>query len=177
MHVPLTVGDFLERAAWVHGDRVAVVDEPGVPGALGPMTYAEMHARARGMALALDALGTGHGDRVAVVTPNSARMLVAFFGVSGFGRVLVPVNFRLNAEEVGYIVEHSGATVLLVDPELEASLAGVSAKVRIVLDGKQDAQLFAPAPPGTEPAPWPGDEAATCSINYTSGTTARPKGV
>ncbi|HLN40901.1 MAG TPA: AMP-binding protein, partial [Acidimicrobiales bacterium] len=133
MHVPLTIGDFLERAALVHGaDRVAVVDEPGVAGSLGAITYAEMHDRARGMALALDAMGVAHGERVAIVSPNSARFLISFFGVSGFGRVLVPVNFRLNADEVAYIVEHSGASVLLVDPELEGPLAGVSAKVRML---------------------------------------------
>jgi len=177
MHVPLTVGDFLERAALVHGERVAIVDEPGVPGSLGTVTYTEMRDRARGLALGLDTLGVGPGERVAVVSPNSGRMLVAFFGVSGTGRVLVPVNFRLNADEVGYIVEHSGASVLLVDPELRDSLAGVSAKVRLALDGEEDAELFAPAPPGAEPEPWEGDETATCSINYTSGTTARPKGV
>ncbi len=178
MHVPLTIGDFLERAALVHGaDRVAVIDEPGVAGSLGAITYAEMHDRARGMALALDAMGVGHGERVAIVSPNSARFLISYFGVSGFGRVLVPVNFRLNADEVQYIVEHSGASVLLVDPEIEPALAGVSAKVRMLLDGEEDAELFAPAPPGAQPARWEGDEAATCSINYTSGTTARPKGV
>jgi acyl-CoA synthetase (AMP-forming)/AMP-acid ligase II len=177
MRVPLTVGDFLERAALVYGDRTAVVDEPGVTGSLGTMTYAELHDRARGMALALDALGVGAGARVALVSPNSSKFLISFFGTSGFGRVLVPVNFRLNAEEVGYIVEHSGASVLLVDPELENDLAGVQAKVRIVLDGQQDAELFAPAPAGAVPARWEPDEDATCSINYTSGTTARPKGV
>jgi fatty-acyl-CoA synthase len=178
MHVPLTIGDFLERAAVVHGeDRVAVVDEPAVSGSLGTITYAEMHDRARGVALALDAMGIAHGERVAIVSPNSARFLISFFGVSGFGRVLVPVNYRLNAEEVAYIVEHSGASVLLVDPELEGPLAGVSAKVRVVLDGHEDAELFAPAPSGASPARWTGDEGATCSINYTSGTTARPKGV
>jgi fatty-acyl-CoA synthase len=178
MHVPLTIGDFLERAALVHGaDRVAIVDEPDVPGSLGAITYAEMHDRARGMALALDAMGVAHGERVAIVSPNSARFLISYFGVSGFGRILVPVNFRLNADEVAYIVEHSGASVLLVDPEIEPSLAGVSAKVRLLLDGEEDAELFAPAPRDAQPARWEGDEAATCSINYTSGTTARPKGV
>ena len=104
------------------------------------------------MALALDAMGVGHGERVAIVSPNSARFLISYFGVSGFGRVLVPVNFRLNADEVGYIVDHSGASVLLVDPEIEESLAGVSAKVRLLLDGEQDAELFAPAPTGAHPA-------------------------
>src|SRR6185312_1022087 len=126
---------------------------------------------------ALDRLGVGAGARVAVVSPNSARFLTSFFGVSGYGRVLVPVNFRLNADEVAYIVEHSGARVLLVDPELDEALAGVTAKERIVLDGKQEAELFAEAPAGSPPVAWEPDEEATCSINYTSGTTARPKGV
>ena len=177
MRVPLTVGDFLERAALVHGERVAVVDEPGAPGSLGTITYSALESRARGMALALEAMGVGPGDRVAIVSPNSGRFLISYFGTSGYGRVLVPVNFRLNAEEVGYIVEHSGASVLLVDPELDEALAGVDAKVRLVLDGKEDAELFAPAAPGAEPVSWEADEDATCSINYTSGTTARPKGV
>ncbi len=177
MRVPLTVGDFLDRAAQVHGERVAVVDEPGSLGSLGTMSYAEMHARARGMALALDAMEVGHGERVAIISPNSARFLVAFFGVSGYGRVLVPINYRLNAEEVAYIVEHSGAQVLLVDPEIEANVSKVDAKVRLVLDGVHDAELFAPAAEGALPRAWEADEDATCSINYTSGTTARPKGV
>jgi acyl-CoA synthetase (AMP-forming)/AMP-acid ligase II len=91
--------------------------------------------------------------------------------------VLVPINYRLNADEVAYIVEHSGASVLLVDPELDDILAKVRAKERLRLDGVEDADLFAPAPPGVSPAGWQADEDATCSINYTSGTTARPKGV
>jgi acyl-CoA synthetase (AMP-forming)/AMP-acid ligase II len=177
MRVPLMVSDFLERAALVHGDRRAVVDEPGVEGSLGTLSYGELYDRARGMALALDAMGVGAGERVAIVSPNSARFLIAFFGVSGFGRVLVPVNFRLNAEEVGYIVDHSGAQVLLVDPELDSQLAGIDAKHRFVLDGVQDAELFTAAPSGARPVAWDADEDATCSINYTSGTTARPKGV
>jgi acyl-CoA synthetase (AMP-forming)/AMP-acid ligase II len=177
MHVPLLIGDFLERAATVYGDRVAVVDEPGTPGSLGSITYQQLEARARGMALALESLGIGQGEKVAIVSPNAARFLVSFFGVSAYGRVLVPINFRLVADEVQYIVDHSGASVLLMDPELEASLAKVSVKERILLDGTSDEALFAPAPPDSAPAAWNGDEEATVSINYTSGTTARPKGV
>ncbi len=177
VQVPLTVGDFLERAASVHPERTAIVDEPGTTGSLGEITYAQMHDLARSMAVALERMGLDTGDRVAIVSPNSAKFLVSFFGVSGFGRVLVPVNFRLNAEEVSYIVEHSGAKALLVDPELDEQLSSVDAKVRIRLDGKEDAELFSTAAPGRSPARWEGDEEATCSINYTSGTTARPKGV
>ena len=64
------------------------------------------------------------------MSQNSARLLTSFFGVSGCGRVLVPINFRLNADEVAYIVEHSGARLLIVDPELEDSLKGVDASAR-----------------------------------------------
>jgi fatty-acyl-CoA synthase len=177
MRVPLTIGDFLRRGARVYGGRVAVVDEPGTSGSFGSITYRQLEARARGMALALEDMGVGEGERVAIVSPNAARFQVAFFGVSAYGRVLVPINYRLNAAEIGYIVEHSGATVLLVDPESDASLAGVTAKRRIVLDGADDAALFAEAADGDEPAGWDEDEDATASINYTSGTTARPKGV
>ncbi len=177
MHVPLTVGDFIDRAALVYGDRIAVVDEPGTTSSLGTLTYAQLEARARGMALALDEMGVEHGERVAIVSPNAARFLISFYGVSAHGRVLVPINFRLVAEEVQYIVDHSGASVLLVDPELDESLAHVSAKDRILLDGRDDADLFAEAPGGRTPRPWSVDEDSTVSVNYTSGTTARPKGV
>ena len=177
MHVPLTIGDFLERADLVYGDRVALVDEPGVAGSLGSITYGDLYARARGMALALDALGVGAGERVALVSPNSGRFLISYFGVSGFGRVLVPINFRLNRDEVAYIVDHAGASVLLVDPELDDELADVTAPVRLVLDGTADAELFAPAAAAAAIGTRPDGEDAVCSINYTSGTTARPKGV
>ncbi len=180
MRVPLTIGEFLDRAALVHPRRTAIVDEPGAAATMGTVTYADMAARARGMDSAFEAMGVGRGERVAIVSPNSARFLVSYFGVSGFGRVLVPVNFRLNADEVRYIVEHSGASVLLVDPELDDALSSVRAKMRIVLDGTgDDAALFAPATGAATnpPADWEDDEDAICSINYTSGTTARPKGV
>ncbi|MBO0839024.1 MAG: AMP-binding protein, partial [Actinobacteria bacterium] len=177
MKVPLTIGDYLSRAAAVYGHRTAVFDEPGIPGSLGTLTYRELDSRARGMALALDAMGVDHGERVALVSPNAAKFLISYFGVSAYGRVLVPVNYRLNADEIGYIVDHSGSSVLLVDPESEDSLRGVSAKHKIILDGTADAELFAAAPDGAQPTEWAADEDATASINYTSGTTARPKGV
>jgi fatty-acyl-CoA synthase len=177
MKVPLTIGDFLRRGAAIYPDRPAVFDEPDVAGSLGTVSYGELESRARGAAIALDNLGVAHGERVAIVSPNAARFQILYFGVSGYGRVLVPVNYRLNADEIRFIVEHSGASVLLVDPESDEMLAGVTAKHRIVLDGAADAAMFAPAAAGSKPAPWDPDEDATASINYTSGTTARPKGV
>ena len=177
MRVALTVADFLSRAALVYGDRIGGARRAGVPGSLGTQTYAELEARARGMALALDELGVGHGERVAIVSPNSGRFLTAFFGVSGFGRILVPINFRLTADEIAYVVEHSGASVLLYDPDLADEVDPIKVSHRFCLDGTDDAALFAPAPSGAAPRPWEPDEDATCSVNYTSGTTARPKGV
>ena len=175
MKVPLTVNDFLDRAVQVYGRRIGVVDEPDQPGgSLGDLTWSQVGARARGQAAALDRLGVGQGERVAVVSQNAARLLLSFFGVSGWGRVLVPINFRLNAEEIGYIVEHSGASVVLHDPELADVVAGVDVKHRFVLGADTDAELF---PADGDPAAWEGDEDATATINYTSGTTARPKGV
>ncbi|HQV57929.1 MAG TPA: AMP-binding protein, partial [Ilumatobacteraceae bacterium] len=118
MKVALTVNDFLYRAEHVYPQRIGVIDEPDQPASSwGAMSYAEMATKARAMAAGLDAMGVGVGQRVAMVSHNSARLLTALYGVSGSGRVLVPINFRLHHEEVRYIVEHSGASVLLIDPE------------------------------------------------------------
>ena len=175
MKVALTVNDFLSRAERVYPDRIAVVDEPDQPAeSWGSITYREMAARARAMAAGLDELGIKQGERVAMVSHNSARLLTALFGVSGSGRVLVPVNFRLVAAEISYIVEHSGARLLLIDPELEEALAGVECEHKMVIGAESDAILMKF---DTEPEPWEPDEDATATINYTSGTTARPKGV
>jgi fatty-acyl-CoA synthase len=176
MFVPLTVRDFLERAALVYPHKVGVVDEPDQPAAsLGELTWAEVHELARAQAAGLDELGVADGERVAVVSQNAARLLVSFFGVSGWGRILVPINFRLGAEEIRYIVEHSGASMLMYDPELESVVAGVECKRRFVIGADSDDEIFRR---GAEPEPWRDpDETATATINYTSGTTARPKGV
>jgi acyl-CoA synthetase (AMP-forming)/AMP-acid ligase II len=176
MIVPLTLGDFLERAELVYGHREAMVDEPDPPGgSLGRFTYGDAARMARSLGAALDDLGVAEGERVAIVSPNAARFYLSMFGVSVFGRILVPVNFRLNAEEIAYIVEHSGSTVLLVDPELEASLKHIAVRHRFALGASTDAQLFRRA--DAKPRFAVTDENATVSINYTSGTTARPKGV
>jgi len=173
--VPLTLRDHIDRAEAVYGDRVGVVDEPDQPAQPWPeVTYSRLAALARAQAAGLDRLGVGHGERVAIVSHNSARLLSSLLGVSAYGRVVVPVNFRLTAEEVGYIVEHSGASVLLVDPELDDALSGVTARHRFVIGSDTDEVLH---DFDSEPARWEPDEDATASINYTSGTTARPKGV
>jgi acyl-CoA synthetase (AMP-forming)/AMP-acid ligase II len=175
MRVPLTIIDHIRRAELLYPDRVAVVDEPDQPAASwGTLTYGEMAERARAQAAGLDALGIGVGERVAMVSHNSARLLTNFFGVSGSGRILVPINFRLVAEEVKYIMKHSGARVLLVDPELEEAMSSVECEHKFVIGAKADDALMRF---GVAPRPWKPDEDATATINYTSGTTARPKGV
>jgi acyl-CoA synthetase (AMP-forming)/AMP-acid ligase II len=176
MFYPLTVNDFLDRAESVYPDRVAVVDEPDQPApSLGSVTYREVAALARAQAARLDALGVPQGGRVAVVAQNSARMLTSFFGVSGWGRILVPVNFRLAAAEVEYIVGHSGAEVVVADPAVKDVLDGLDVPHKILL-GDDDALYGDVA--SADPQPWAEpDEGATATLNYTSGTTARPKGV
>jgi len=171
---PLIVRDFLDRAEHVYPDRVAIVDEPDQPApSLGEITYREMAALARAQAARLDQLGVPSGGRVAIVSQNSARLLTSFFGVSGWGRVLVPINFRLAQAEIDYIIRHSGASVVFADPALRDVLPGLDVPHKFVL-GDDDA-LYAR---GAEPREWAEpDENATATINYTSGTTARPKGV
>ena len=175
MKVALTINDHLRRAEQVYGERIAVIDEPHqVASSWGAMTYAQLAERARQQAAGLDALGVPQGARVAVVSQNSARLLTSFFGVSGSGRVLVPINFRLAAEEVAYIIDHCDADVLIVDPELEDTLHNVTARHRFTIGAESDEILY---PKGVTPRVWEPDEDATATINYTSGTTARPKGV
>ena len=174
MEIPLTVADHLTRAELVYGDRIGVVDEPNQTAPPMPdLTYREFAEAARGLAAGLDGLGLDHGARVAMVSQNAARMLIFLFGTSAFGRIGVPVNFRLNADEVQYIVDHSGAEVLLMDPELVDTLGDVAVGQRFLLGEESDALIV----DDPDPRPWTPDEDATATINYTSGTTARPKGV
>jgi len=175
MNIPLTTADFLYRARTVHPHRLGAVDEPGIPGALGRLTYGELLLRCDGMVDELTRVGVGSGDRVAIISPNAVKLLIALYAVTGSGRILVPINFRLGAEEAQYIVADSGAVLLLVDTELDERFSSVTASQRLVMDNEQDAALFAPADAEKE---WPGvAEDAIATINYTSGTTAAPKGV
>jgi acyl-CoA synthetase (AMP-forming)/AMP-acid ligase II len=179
MRVPLTSRDFLDRAELVYGDRIGVVDEPDQPApSLGEVSYREVARRGRAVQAGLDELGIGEGERVAIVSHNSARLLELLLAVPSSGRVLVPINFRLSPDEVRYIVGHSGARLLLVDPELETALKGIrgnGAAEHFMTTGEEYEQLLRF---DAEPRPWAEpDEDATATINYTSGTTARPKGV
>jgi acyl-CoA synthetase (AMP-forming)/AMP-acid ligase II len=175
MTVALSTSDFADRARSLYGDRLGGVDEPGVPGALGRQSYGELMRRCDGMIEALDRLGIGAGERVAIISPNSLKLLIALWAVTGSGRVLVPINYRLGADSARYIVDDAGASVLLVDPELHERFTAVRSPRRIVMDGEQDAELFEPV--DTAPRWRIVDENEPATLNYTSGTTAAPKGV
>ena len=174
MFVPLTIKDHIDRARLVYGTRIGIIDEPNQPASpLPELTYGEFASRAKAMAKGFEQMGVPIGGRVALVSQNASRMLTFLFGTAAWGRVGVPINFRLNVKEIQYIIDHSGAEVLLVDPELSDTLKNISVKKFIVLGADTDSEIFVAG----EPEEWEGDENATATINYTSGTTARPKGV
>ncbi|MDQ1650382.1 MAG: hypothetical protein QOG60_2439 [Frankiaceae bacterium] len=178
---PLTPTAFLTRSAAVFADRVAVVDGER------RFTYAEFADRAQRLAGALVGLGVQPGDRVAALCANSSAMLELHNGVPWAGAVLVPLNSRLSGEELEYILGHAGASVLVADAAFADVAAKVAASVGIrlvVANGSGDStngnsgddyeQLLDGASPLARDCP---DETGLLALNYTSGTTGRPKGV
>jgi fatty-acyl-CoA synthase len=139
------------------------------------VSYAELDARIRRVGGWLASRGIGPGDVVAVLMKNSAAFLEFVFAASHIGAVFLPINFRLSADEVGYIVANSGARILIADEEL-ASIAAGEAPV-VLLDEAAQATATRLAP-DIAPAPMhvrqPRD---LMRLMYTSGTTDRPKGV
>ena len=168
--------DFLARAAYLYPEKVAVVDRER------RYTYRQLAERSWRLANALRSAGLQKGDRVATILFNSAPMLEAHFGVPAAGGILVAINTRLASPEMGYILEHSGARLVLCDAELESLIAplGLSNVTLIRYGGERDAgsyEQFLSAASPTRPVSWLLDEEETISINYTSGTTGQPKGV
>ncbi len=187
-HAQLTPLRFLERSTEVYPGKVAIVHGDR------RMTYRDFAAEATRVARALQASGIEPGDRVAYLCQNIPELLIAHFAVPLAGAVLVAINTRSAGAEVRYICEHSGAKLLVVDSELgsivtpvQNQLEGVR-EIITVSDPLSESDISeAPDGPGyadllargsDEPLDWAvEDELATITINYTSGTTGKPKGV
>jgi fatty-acyl-CoA synthase len=167
---PLTPLSFLDRAAEAHGDRIGVVD------GADRWTYAQLRERCQRMAGGLAPLASGRP--VAVLASNTHVSLEAAFGVPWTGVPLVPVNTRLSAREVAYVLEHSEASVLIHDSGFDELVAGAVDLLQdpptVMSAGERLENLIADAKPA---AHTPADELSLLSINYTSGTTGKPKGV
>jgi fatty-acyl-CoA synthase len=160
------VGSWTARRARMSPDKVAVRYEDR------EWTYRDLHERATRLAHALAGLGVGHGDRVAYLGPNHPTFLETLFATGMLGGAFVPLNWRLAAPELAYVVADSGAGVLIHAPVQAEAVARLP--VRTVAVGDQYERLLAAAP--AQPIDEPVDPDETCMILYTSGTTGRPKG-
>src|SRR5262245_37313361 len=161
---------FLERAGTVYGDRIAVVDGPV------KFTWREFRARARRLASALRARGLRKDDRVAIVAANSEPMLLAHFGVPLAGGLIVAINTRWSAEEIAYVIGHSGAKWVFYTPEFAGLLARLPAGIERIDTGAEFERLLSTGSDAPVES-WLVDEYDSLAINYTSGTTGKPKGV
>jgi fatty-acyl-CoA synthase len=185
MFEPLLPVNFLLRAARLFPDKVAVVDGDRRD------TYRTLVARVNRLSNALRRMGVGQGDKVAVLSPNSHRMLEAFFAVPQLGSVLTPLNYRLSTPEFAYILDHSETKVVLVDWEYAHQLAPIvdslngvrhyvllrdAERPTAALPAQDYEEVLAAASPEF-PTPAEVAETDIATLNYTSGTTARPKGV
>src|SRR5919199_1668134 len=167
----------LRRAAYMYPAKVAIAHGER------RYSYRQFADRSWQLANALRAAGLRKGDRVAALLANSPAMLEAHFGVPAAGGILVTINTRLAPPEIEYILDHSGARYLLVDEEFAPALASVDLSglyvVRCADTGEPDDayEAFLAGASPAEPESWLEHEEETISINYTSGTTGRPKGV
>ncbi|HZC61660.1 MAG TPA: long-chain-fatty-acid--CoA ligase [Streptosporangiaceae bacterium] len=179
METPLSPLEFARRTRRLHGHREGVVD-----GDLR-LTYEQFFDRCDRWSSALQQLGVAPGDRVATIAPNTHAQLEAFYAVPQIGAVLVPINYRLTPEDFVYIINHSGASVVCVDADYLDAVDSVRDQLPgvrhfVAFEGARDGWLdyeaaVAAASPGFTRADV--DERDLLTINYTSGTTARPKGV
>ena len=179
MEVPLSPLEFARRTRRLHGQREAVVD-----GDLR-LTYEQFSDRCDRWSSALQGLGVGQGDRVAYIAPNTHAQLESFYAVPQIGAVLVPINYRLTADDFVYIINHSGATVVCAHSDYLEALDGIrdqmpDVKHFVALEGSRDGWLGYEEALAAASADYDRPEireSDLLTINYTSGTTARPKGV
>ena len=183
MEVPLLVDDFLQRSALLYPEKTAIVD-----GSLR-FTYREYQARVHQLAHALSDLGIGPEDRVCILSPNSHFFLESFYATSLIGAILVPLNYRLVPEDHAYIIQHAGVKAVLVDHEYTGMIDSIRDQLTTVenwivadydsapQDGWLDWNKLIADAPTEPPSAVERSENDIVSINYTSGTTARPKGV
>ena len=149
------------------------------------LTYDEFFDRCDRWSTALQAMGVTAGDRVATIAPNTHAQLESFYAVPQIGAVLVPVNYRLSADDFSYILSHSGASLVCVYPDYLEMVDGIrddlpDIKHYVSFGGPRNGWVdyeATVAATGAAPVKPPVDERDPLTINYTSGTTARPKGV
>ncbi len=174
-YVPLEPTAFLRRSARVFGDRVAVIDDDA------RFTYAQFSERVNRIAGTLIDLGIRPGDRVAVLAPNTHVMLALHYALPLAGAVIVALNTRLSAGELAAIVNHAGADLLVYDYELEAvarELIGLDGRsMRGIRCGDASSEFEQLVAAGSAKGQSPHDEMGMIALNYTSGTTGKPKGV
>ncbi len=169
----LTPVSFLRRSAYVFPEKVAVVHEDR------RYSYRVFEERANRLGSALLRRGVRSGDRVAFLSPNTPAMLEAHYAIPSIGAVLVPVNTRLAADEVRFILDHSGARLLFADHELVHLVDDVGVEVIRIDDTGEHGDPYEDFLSSGSPEQFEfevADEEQTISINYTSGTTGKPKG-
>ncbi len=187
-YVPLSPLSFLPRAATMYGDRASIIY------GTRRYTWSDTYARCRQMASALTKRGIGKGDTVSILAANTPEMIEVLWGVPMIGAVLNTINTRLDAETIAYILNHAEARVFIVDAELApntvAALKMIDREDLLVIDILDLQNADMPARIGTvsyedliaegdADFDWslPADEWDAISLNYTSGTSGRPKGV
>jgi len=179
METPLGPLDFARRARRLYPNLEAVVDGDR------RFTYAAFFDRCDRWSAALQSLGVRQGDRVAYIAPNTHPQLESFYSVPQIGAVLVPINYRLTPTDFAYLIQHSGSRVVCADGEYLNSVDSIRRELVgvehfVALDGSRSGwlnyeHLIAAAPPSYQGATIKENDLLT--INYTSGTTSRPKGV
>ena len=183
MEVPLLINDFLRRAAKLYPNKTAIVDGPN------RFTYRQFQERANQLGHALLSLGIEKGDRVCILSPNSHFFMESYYGVTQIGAILVPLNYRLVASDHEYIINHAGVKAVLVDYDYTKVVDEIRPNLKTVRNwivaqdegsapaGWTDWEQLISSQPKTATPFVEQDENDVTSINYTSGTTARPKGV